>query len=170
MLVGFADVQPLLSVAAILGALLIGSSWLSKRVRAMAGARSSVALTGQHAVHVIELDGERLLIGTGPSGAPRLLTRLPARPAEATEPAPETWIDRALGALRDRTGGRLVAAPAGGRPAEWPPSKPAVSEANGALRDRTGGRLVPAPPAGGRPAEWPPSKPAVSEANGVMRG
>lgn len=106
MLVGLADVQPLLSVGALLGALLIGLSWLSKRARSLAGARTSVALTGQHAVHVVELDGERLLIGTGPSGAPRLLTRLPTRPDEHPEPPPNTWLDRAIGALRDRNGGR----------------------------------------------------------------
>lgn len=123
MLVGLADVQPLLSVASILGALLLGLTWLSKRTRSLAGARTSVSLTGQHAVHVIELDGERLLIGTGPSGAPRLLTRLPARTDEVLAPAPDTWLDRAIGALRDRKGGRLVTAP--------PSSKPEMSEANG---------------------------------------
>jgi hypothetical protein len=123
MLVGFADVQPLLSVAAILGALLIGLSWLSKRARSLAGARTSVALTGQHAVHVIELDGERLLIGTGPSGAPRLLTRLPVPTDPRPEPAAApNWLDGVIGALRDRTGGRQ-----------------GVSDANGALRDRKGG-------------------------------
>jgi hypothetical protein len=103
MLVGLADVQPLISVAAILAALLLGLSWLSKRARSLAGARTSVSLTGQHAVHVIELDGERLLIGTGPSGAPRLLSRLPTRiDTPPVEPPPSTWLDRALEALRDR--------------------------------------------------------------------
>ena len=106
MLVGLADVQALLYVAAILAALLTGLSWLSKRTRSLGGARASVALTGQHAVHVVELDGERLLIGTGPSGAPRLLTRLPARTDPPPEPAPKTWLNVALEVVRDRTGRR----------------------------------------------------------------
>ena len=37
---------------------------------------SSVSRTGQHAVHVIESAGRRLLVGTGPSGAPRVLAEL----------------------------------------------------------------------------------------------
>lgn len=104
LLVGLADLEPLLTVGLVLGATLIGLAWLSKHARASGGARKSVSLTGQHAVHVIELDGERLLIGTGPSGAPRLLTRLPAAVLEPVASAvPSRWVERlidAWGAMR----------------------------------------------------------------------
>jgi hypothetical protein len=48
---------------------------------------------------VVELDGERLLIGTGPSGAPRLLTRLPAVVIETVASVvPSGWVERLIGA------------------------------------------------------------------------
>ncbi len=99
MLVGAADLEHLLTVGLTLGAVLVGLSWVSKHLRASAGARKTVALTGQHAVHVVELDGERLLIGTGPGGAPRLLTRLPAAPLEPPA-TPNTWVDQQIGRWR----------------------------------------------------------------------
>ncbi|MFV8749219.1 hypothetical protein ACNOYE_01580 [Nannocystaceae bacterium ST9] len=95
MLVGLADLEPLFTVGLTLGAALLGTSWIAKRMRAGAGARQSVALTGQHAVHVVELEGERLVIGTGPSGAPRLIARLPALEVPPTPAAPPSnWLDR----------------------------------------------------------------------------
>lgn len=112
-LVGLASLESLTSVALSLSAALLGLHWLAKRVRAREGARRSVVLTGQHALHVVELEGERLLIGTGPSGAPRLLARLPAPSEElvdATSGASagelaSAWLQRlrgAEGAPRDR--------------------------------------------------------------------
>ena len=76
-LLAIAGLDPLLLV----GALLIGLLWLlshlSRRIRGGAGqGRETVALTGQHAVHVVEIAGRRLLVGTGPSGAPRVLAEL----------------------------------------------------------------------------------------------
>jgi hypothetical protein len=35
-------------------------------------------LTPQHQLHVVELAGRRLIVGTGPAGAPRLVCELPA--------------------------------------------------------------------------------------------
>jgi len=98
-LLGLAGLEPLLAVGLVLGGILVATSWASKRLRGGAGARTSVALTGQHAVHVIELDGERMLIGTGPSGAPRLLARLPAKVAGEVGETAEgsgSWLERVL--------------------------------------------------------------------------
>lgn len=44
----------------------------------------TIRLTHQHALHVVELDGRRLVIGTGPAAAPRLVDAGPA-PEIATE-------------------------------------------------------------------------------------
>lgn len=45
-------------------------------------------LGGGQALHVVELEGRRLVIGTGPGSAPRLLTELGACvPGEATRMA-----------------------------------------------------------------------------------
>lgn len=63
---------------------LVGLSWLNRRAGAgdsplwRRRGRESVTLTGQHAVHVVEIGGKRLLIGTGPSEAPRVLADLGA--------------------------------------------------------------------------------------------
>ncbi len=35
-----------------------------------------IPLTGQHRVHVIEVEGRRMLIGTGPDGPPQLICEL----------------------------------------------------------------------------------------------
>lgn len=35
-----------------------------------------IGLTPGHALHVVDVAGRRLLVGTGPSGAPRLLLEL----------------------------------------------------------------------------------------------
>lgn len=69
-----------------LGALVAGAAGIAVVVqrRRLAGPRpQSIALTGQHAVHVVEAAGQRLVIGTGPGSAPSLLCRLDA-PAEQT--------------------------------------------------------------------------------------
>ncbi len=59
-------------------------------------------LTAQHSVHVVELGGCRLLVGTGPSGAPRVLADL----CEFEVAAPSS----VLGDLPDREG-RLRSGP-----------------------------------------------------------
>ncbi|MCA9689903.1 MAG: hypothetical protein KC636_09855 [Myxococcales bacterium] len=46
------------------------------------GSRRIVALTGHHQLHVVEVEGRRLLVGTGPAGPPSLLYELPPAPAE----------------------------------------------------------------------------------------
>lgn len=67
-------------------------SWLTRRTRggssrAALGRRERVVLTGEHMVHVVEIGGMRLLVGTGPSGAPQLLAELGAPLEEAGEAA-----------------------------------------------------------------------------------
>jgi hypothetical protein len=86
-----AGVDPLVFVGAVLLLMLAGLSWLTRRIQggALGGSagRGRVVLTNHHAVHLIELGGVRLLVGTGPSGAPRVLAQLGA--VEAVEAAPE---------------------------------------------------------------------------------
>lgn len=86
--------DPLLSTALVLFATLLGLGWVTRRLRGPTSPRRSVVLTAHHALHVVELDGERLLIGTGPSGAPRLLARLPEaseQPSHASSPRAAAW-------------------------------------------------------------------------------
>lgn len=73
---GWALVKVGLVLAVILGALTLAN----RRVRARAGedGRSCVRLTAQHSVHVVEVEGRRLLVGVGPTGAPHLLCDLDA--------------------------------------------------------------------------------------------
>lgn len=44
------------------------------------GSRKLVHLGSGHRLHVVEVEGRRLLIGTGPSGPPQLLTELAELP------------------------------------------------------------------------------------------
>ena len=62
--------------------------WLRQRVEGQAvGARGrSIRLTAEHAVFVVEVEGKRWLVGTGPGGPPALLDTLPPPQAEDTEP------------------------------------------------------------------------------------
>lgn len=73
-----------------LGALVAGAAGIAvvvQRRRAGGPRPQSIALTGQHAVHVVEAAGQRLVIGTGPGSAPSLLCRLdPPEPTPAAEP------------------------------------------------------------------------------------
>jgi hypothetical protein len=85
-----AGLDPLVFVGAVLLLLLAGLSWLTRRFQGGAlggGSRARVVLTHHHAVHLIEVGGKRLLVGTGPSGAPRVLAELGDVPS--VEPAPE---------------------------------------------------------------------------------
>jgi flagellar biogenesis protein FliO len=86
-----AGVDPLVFVGAVLLLLLAGLSWLTRRIQGGplggGGNRARVVLTNHHAVHLIEVGGKRLLVGTGPSGAPRVLAELGE--VAAVEPAAE---------------------------------------------------------------------------------
>lgn len=78
----------MLSVGAVLLVLVGVLSWLTRRLQSgsISGTRRErVSLTSQHAVHLVELGGVRLLVGTGPSGAPRVLAELEAGSAEVVE-------------------------------------------------------------------------------------
>ncbi len=62
--------------------LLLGAGamvWMGRVRRHSAGGRT-IALTPQHAAHVVEVDGRRILLGTGPGGAPTFLCDLDASP------------------------------------------------------------------------------------------
>jgi hypothetical protein len=101
--------DPLLLVGVVLLGLLAILSHLTRRLRGGAAGqgRQTVALTGQHALHVVEVAGRRLLVGTGPSGAPRVLAELgevePAVTSEQPAP-PRPWAE--LLARLGGTGGR----------------------------------------------------------------
>jgi flagellar biogenesis protein FliO len=68
----------LLKVGLLLSALLVGLAIVNRRLRhkETAAGTGRVRLTPQHAVHIVEIEGRRLVIGTGPTGAPRLITDL----------------------------------------------------------------------------------------------
>ena len=79
-----AGAGPLTTLGLLLGAAALMALWArTRRLDATDVRRRTVALGSHHALHVVELDGRRLLVGTGPGAAPRLLTEL--RPA-AVEP------------------------------------------------------------------------------------
>jgi hypothetical protein len=102
-LLAIVGVDPLLLVGAVLFGLLVALSWLGRRAAGRVG-REAVMLTNQHAVHVVEIAGRRLLIGTGPSGAPRVLVEL-GEAAPAPEALPTTVAQRSWAILRERFGG-----------------------------------------------------------------
>lgn len=63
----------------LLGAVALLALWAQGRRGLPGGAsRRTVPLGGGQALHVVELEGRRLVIGTGPGAAPRLLTELEA--------------------------------------------------------------------------------------------
>jgi hypothetical protein len=69
-----------LVAAALLAALLV-LRWLTRSSASRLG--RTIPLTPGHRLHVVEVDGRRLLVGTGPAGAPQLLTELGDRAAWA---------------------------------------------------------------------------------------
>ena len=106
-------VDPLVSVGIVLLLLLAVLSWLTRRIPAGslgAATKERVKLTPQHSVHLVEVAGLRLLVGTGPSGAPQVLARLGEIEAPSTAPVPEAapLFPRSIGALFNL--GRLGAA------------------------------------------------------------
>lgn len=70
-------------------ALVAAGAWrvLDRRAARLHPPVRTIRLSHQHAVHVVELDGRRLVIGTGPAAAPRLLDAgpIPRPPAEPTD-------------------------------------------------------------------------------------
>lgn len=76
------DLDPYLRLLVVGGGLLAALVLLrlARPVRGTrAGPQTVVGLTPAHALHVVEVDGRRLLVGTGPGGPPRLLMELPSR-------------------------------------------------------------------------------------------
>jgi len=68
----------ILEVGLVLLVLVLVLWALQRRARGAGGHRRGpvVALTAQHALHVVDIEGRRFVVGTGPSGAPRLLSEL----------------------------------------------------------------------------------------------
>jgi len=68
------------SAQVVAGVFLVGTAaWAAVRARlsgASQRASQTIRLSAQHAVHVLEIDGRSLLIGTGPNGPPALLLEL----------------------------------------------------------------------------------------------
>lgn len=92
------DIEPYLHLVAVGGGLLVALLmlvWLGRGVRGdrrrHQRPQTVIGLTPAHALHVVEVAGRRLLVGTGPSGPPRLLLELPdpALPAWAGPPPAE---------------------------------------------------------------------------------
>ncbi len=64
---------------------------LTRQTRTMRG--RPIVLTQAHRLHVVEIEGRRLLVGTGPSGPPQLVTELAELPAWI-HTAAESWTER----------------------------------------------------------------------------
>lgn len=92
---GWALVKVGLVLAALLAALVLAN----RKVRARDGSlgRTRVQLSGQHSLHVVEIEGRRILVGIGPSGAPRLLCDLSADPVELEPEPPKPGSGRHVG-------------------------------------------------------------------------
>ncbi len=64
-------------------------------VRVSRGARTGpqkiITLGAGHRLHVVEVEGRRLLVGTGPSGPPQLLTELAELPVWTREVVHGEW-------------------------------------------------------------------------------
>ena len=110
------DIEPYLHLVAVGGGLLVALLllvWLGRGVRG--GDRRQrpelvVSLGSGHALHLVDIAGRRLIVGTGPTGAPRLMLELsePAAPwaagppeldappwvADAASRGPEGWHAR----------------------------------------------------------------------------
>ncbi|WP_146157772.1 flagellar biosynthetic protein FliO [Enhygromyxa salina] len=88
-------------------ALLLVLAWLTRRLRGggplgSLASRERMVLTAQHTVQVIEIAGVRLLVGTGPSGAPAVLATL--GPVEQTASPPKPALARPWAELLGRFG------------------------------------------------------------------
>lgn len=90
-LVAAGGAASLTALGLLLGVAALLALWTQSRRRPGMGVqRETVPLGAGQALHVVELDGRRLLIGTGPGAAPRLLTELRGPTADAgSEGRPE---------------------------------------------------------------------------------
>lgn len=80
----------LTSWGAVLLVVVLLGWWIQgrRRLGSVVHDRRTIALGASHALHVIELEGRRLLVGTGPGAAPRLLTELGLPVADERAPSP----------------------------------------------------------------------------------
>ncbi len=85
-LLGSSPALVLLEVGLGLGALLAFLWWMTGRLHGprREGSSKVIRLTAQDSVHVVSIDGRRLLVGTGSGGPPRLLCELGDAPLEST--------------------------------------------------------------------------------------
>lgn len=56
------------------------------------GSQQLISLGAGHRLHVVEFEGRRLLIGTGPNGSPQLLTELASSPSWSPRAAQEESV------------------------------------------------------------------------------
>lgn len=92
------SLDPLVFVGAALLGLFAALSWLTRQIHGkkscIFAGRERVILTDQHTVQVVEIGGVRLLVGTGPSGAPSVLAELGEAPVDAQlQPQTRSWIE-----------------------------------------------------------------------------
>ena len=90
-LVASAGPLGLVQLGALVLVLLGAVAWLRRRRLGVGpGPSQTIRLGPQHAVHVVVVSGRRLLVGTGPDGAPSLLGELdgPHAASDAAEPTP----------------------------------------------------------------------------------
>lgn len=80
---GSSALASLVPVTLVLCALLFAALWMRRRLEQGGAGGQSVRLTGEHAVHVVTVEGRRWMLGTGPAGPPTLLAELAAQPPEA---------------------------------------------------------------------------------------
>lgn len=80
-------------VFALVGLVLLLALLVLARLTRRAGKapQKIIVLGAGHRLHVVELEGRRLLIGTGPSGPPQLLSELAELPAWTREVVHQEW-------------------------------------------------------------------------------
>lgn len=80
---GSSALGSLVPVTLLLVGLLVAAIWMRRRLEqgGLGAGGHSVRLTGEHAVHVVTVEGRRWMIGTGPAGPPTLLAELPPEAA-----------------------------------------------------------------------------------------